>query len=54
MIDDFEKYDQFGIEPCFKSDNEEDDDYEVIDVRESEDYYHYVYNESGEVWVIIN
>lgn len=46
-------YDAYGIEPCFKSENEEDEDYDEIDVRESEDFYNYVYNEDGEVWVIV-
>lgn len=52
--DDYELYDQYGIEPCFKSENEEDEDYEIIDVKESEDFYNYVYNEYGEVWVVVN
>ena len=51
---DYELYDQYGIEPCFKSENEEDEDYEIIDVKESEDFYNYVYNEYGEVWVVVN
>jgi len=53
-FEDYELYDAYGIEPCFKSENEEADDYEIIDVRETEDYYHYVYNDDGEVWVVIN
>ena len=51
---DYELYDQYGVEPCFKSENEEDEDYEIIDVKESEDFYNYVYNEDGEVWVVVN
>ena len=51
--DDFELYDAYGIEPCFKSENEEADDYEEIDVKESDDFYNYVYNEYGEVWVVV-
>ena len=51
--DDYNLYDAYGIEPCFKSENDEDEDYEVIDVKESDDFYNYVYNEYGEVWVIV-
>ena len=43
------KYAPFGIEPCFKS--EED---EIIDVRESDDEYKFVYDEDGQVWVLID
>lgn len=53
-IEDYELYDMYGIEPCFKSENDEDEDYELIDVKESEDFYHYVYNDEGEVWVIVS
>ena len=51
--DDYNLYDAYGIEPCFKSENEEADDYEEVDVKESDDFYNYVYNEYGEVWVIV-
>ena len=51
--DDYNLYDAYGIEPCFKSENEEAEDYEEIDVKESDDFYNYVYNEDGEVWVIV-
>ena len=48
------KYSPFGIEPCFKSEDENSDDYEIIDVRKSEDGYNFVYNDDGEIWVIID
>ena len=49
-----EKYENFGIEPCFMSDDENSPDYETIDVRESNDFYNYIISEYGEVWVVIS
>lgn len=51
-IDDFEKYEPFGIKPC--SSDFEYDGYEKIDIIESKDGYKFIYNEDGEVWVIIH
>jgi uncharacterized membrane-anchored protein len=53
-IYDVEKYENFGIEPCFKSDDESSMDYETVDVRTSEDNYKYIFNDYGDVWVVIN
>lgn len=52
-IHDYELYDSYGIDACFKSENEEDEDYEIVDVVDTFDGFRYVYNEDGEVWVVV-
>ena len=52
-IEDEGTYSPFGLDVCFQSDNEEDEGYEIVDVRTSKDGYDYVYNEDGEVWIVI-
>lgn len=42
-------YAPFGIEPCFKDDKEED-----IDVRTSDDDYCFVYDDDGQIWIVID
>lgn len=49
-----DKYAVFGIEPCFKSEDINSSDYEIIDVRTSDDNYNFVYNEDGEIWIVID
>lgn len=44
---DDEKYCYYGIEPVF-----EDDD-ETIKVQLTKDYFQYVYDEDGTVWIVI-
>ncbi|MBR4315728.1 MAG: hypothetical protein IKP65_01975 [Alphaproteobacteria bacterium] len=53
LLTDEDNYAPFGIEPCFQSDDEEDDGYELIDVKTSKDGYDFVYNEEGEVWIVL-
>ena len=48
-IYDSEKYENYGIEPCFCEDVQS----MTLDVKSSKDGYHFVYNEDGEIWVII-
>ena len=43
-------YVPFGIEPCFKDDNKEED----IDIRISDDNYHFVYDDDGQIWIVID
>jgi hypothetical protein len=43
-----EKYEYYGIEPVFK-----DEENDIIDVRYTDDDYRYVYNEDGEVWIVV-
>jgi hypothetical protein len=50
---DVEKYENFGIEPCFITDVEDDPDYNTIDVRTSLDGYDYILSEYGEIWVVV-
>lgn len=53
-IRDRNTYEQFGIEPCFISKYKDSSNYEVVDVKESDDHYFFVYNEEGKVWLIID
>lgn len=46
-------YYQYGIEPTLKL-YSNDTLYEIVDVVNSKDNYRYIYNEYGEVWVVVN